>query len=152
MKIMWKRTNYMSICIEVNTQWMLSYRKQLYCITIPISLVANKEMFNVSLWWWYLEMIERYFQYHHISIGICMKIMQLKVLLKVFCSITLINYHCYLCTVYKIFFCFFTFLLTAAIVESSHILAGIYFVFLKDVLDQTLKTFDTKFGPQWKDQ
>ena len=28
------------------------------------------------------------------------------------------------------------FLLTAAIVKNSHILAGIYFIFLKDALDQ----------------
>ena len=50
------------------------------------------------------------------------------------------------------FLLLFIFLLTAPIVKNSYILAGIYFVFLKDVLDQTLKTFDTKFGPQWKDQ
>ena len=46
------------------------------------------------------------------------------------------------------FLLLFIFLLTAPIVKNSYILAGIYFVFLKDVLDQTLKTFDTKFGPQ----
>ena len=39
------------------------------------------------------------------------------------------------------------FLLTAPIVKNSHILAGIYFIFLKTVLDQTQKAFDTKFGP-----
>ena len=132
-----------------NLLWILqlNWIESLICKLIGIAIDKH-----VSLWWWYLEMIERYFQYHYISIGICMRIMQRKVLLKVFCSITVINYYCYLCTVYKIFFCFFTFLLTAPIVKNSHILAGIYFVFLKDVLDQTLKTFDTKFGPQWKDQ
>ena len=26
-------------------------------------LVVDDETFNVSLWWWYLEMTERYFQY-----------------------------------------------------------------------------------------
>ena len=38
------------------------------------------------------------------------------------------------------------FLLTAPIVKNSHILAGIYFIFLKNVLDQTLKSFNTEFG------
>ena len=43
-------------------------------------------------------------------------------------------------------------LLAALIVETSHILAEIYFIFLKNVLDQTCKAFNAKFGPQWKDQ
>ena len=34
-------------------------------------------------------------------------------------------------------FFYFLFLLTAPIVRNSHILAGIYFIFLKNVLDQT---------------
>ena len=38
--------------------------------------------------------------------------------------------------VYKILFCFLS-LLTALIVKNNHILAGIYFIFLKKVLDQT---------------
>ena len=42
-------------------------------------------------------------------------------------------------------------LLTALIVKNVHILAGIYFAFLKNVLDQTWKVFNTKLGPQWKD-
>ena len=42
-------------------------------------------------------------------------------------------------------------LLTALIVQNSYILAGIYFIFLKKVLDQTWKVFNTKCGPQWKD-
>ena len=40
-------------------------------------------------------------------------------------------------------------LLAALIVETSHILAEIYFIFLKNVLDQTCKAFNAKFGPQW---
>ena len=43
-------------------------------------------------------------------------------------------------------------LLTALVVQNSHILAEIYFIFLKDVLNQTWKAFSTKFGPQWKDR
>ena len=35
------------------------------------------------------------------------------------------------------FLLLFMFLLKAKIVKSSHILAGIYFIFLKNVLDQT---------------
>ena len=58
------------------------------------------------------------------------------------------------------FFFFFLFfflllvmsLLTAQINKSSHNLAAIYIIFLKNVLDQTWKSFNTKFRPQWKDQ
>ena len=39
-------------------------------------------------------------------------------------------------------------LLAALIVETSHILAEIYFIFLKNVLDPTCKAFNAKFGPQ----
>ena len=39
-------------------------------------------------------------------------------------------------------------LLTDQIVKNSHILAGIYFIFLKNVLDQTLQFFNTKFRNQ----
>ena len=39
-------------------------------------------------------------------------------------------------------------LLAALIIETSHILTEIYFIFLKNVLDQTCKAFNTKFGPQ----
>ena len=42
-------------------------------------------------------------------------------------------------------------LLTALIARSSHTLAGFYFIFLKNVLDQTLKTLNTKFATQSKD-
>ena len=35
---------------------------------------------------------------------------------------------------------------TAFIVKNSHIFAGIYFIFLKNVLYQTLKSFSGKFG------
>ena len=40
------------------------------------------------------------------------------------------------------------FLLTTPIVKNSYVLAGIYFIFLKNVLDQTYKYFDTEFAPQ----
>ena len=43
-------------------------------------------------------------------------------------------------------------LLAAQIVRNSHILTEIYFNFLKKVLDQTWKSFSTKFIAQWKDQ
>ena len=43
-------------------------------------------------------------------------------------------------------------LLTTPIFKNSRILAGVYFIFLKSVLEQTWKSFDTEFGPQWKDQ
>ena len=38
----------------------------------------------------------------------------------------------------------------AAIIINSHILAGIYLVFLKYVLEQTWRSFKTEFGPQQK--
>ena len=42
---------------------------------------------------------------------------------------------------------------TALIVKNSHILAGIYFFFLKtNILDQTWNAFNTKVRPHWKDQ
>ena len=34
----------------------------------------------------------------------------------------------------------------APFLKNSHILAGIYFIFLKNTLDQTWKTFNTNFG------
>ena len=43
-------------------------------------------------------------------------------------------------------------LLTYWIVKNSHILAGTYFIFLKNVLYQTWKAFKANFGPQWKDR
>ena len=49
------------------------------------------------------------------------------------------------------FLMFFMSLITALTVKNSHIFAGIYFIFLKIVLKQTLKSFNTKFWPQWKD-
>ena len=39
-------------------------------------------------------------------------------------------------------------LLAALFPKNSHILAGIYFIFLEKVPDQTRKSFYTKFGPQ----
>ena len=43
-------------------------------------------------------------------------------------------------------------LLRTLIVQNSDILAGIWFIFLKIVLRETWKAFNSKFGPQWKDQ
>ena len=43
-------------------------------------------------------------------------------------------------------------LFIAPIVKNSHILSGIYFIFLKNVLHQAWKIFNTKFEPQWKDR
>ena len=42
-------------------------------------------------------------------------------------------------------------LLTILIVKNSHILAGIYSIFLKNVLHQTWEVAGTKSGTQWKD-
>ena len=42
-------------------------------------------------------------------------------------------------------------LLTTPFVKNSHVLAGIYFIFLKKHHGRNLKSFDAKFGPQWKD-
>ena len=50
------------------------------------------------------------------------------------------------------FFPLFMSLSTASVVKNSHILAGIYFIFLKNVLDQAWKVFNAKFGPQQKDR
>ena len=52
--------------------------------------------------------------------------------------------------VWKFFFGFMS-LLIASIVENSRTLPGIYFIFLENILDQTWKSFNTIFGPQWKD-
>ena len=41
-------------------------------------------------------------------------------------------------------------LLTALIAKSSHIWAGIYFIFLENVLHQASKSFNTKLLPKWK--
>ena len=43
-------------------------------------------------------------------------------------------------------------LLTNPFNKNSHILAQIYFVSLKIILDQTLKAFNSKFELHWKDQ
>ena len=50
------------------------------------------------------------------------------------------------------FLLLFMSLLAAPIVKNSNILAGIYFIFLKQSLDQTRKSCNAKFGPQWKDR
>ena len=42
------------------------------------------------------------------------------------------------------------FLLAALIANNSHILARIYFIFLKNILDQSWKAFNAQFGPHWK--
>ena len=49
------------------------------------------------------------------------------------------------------FLSLFMFLLTAKSVKKSHILARMFFIFLKKVLKQTWNSFSTKFQPQWKD-
>ena len=43
-------------------------------------------------------------------------------------------------------------LLPAQIVKNSNIFASFCFIFSKNVLYQTWKSFNTKFRPQWKDQ
>ena len=48
----------------------------------------------------------------------------------------------------KVCFAFYVFINNS----NSHILAEIYFIFLRKVLDQTWKAFNTKIGPQWQDQ
>ena len=60
--------------------------------------------------------------------------------------------QCYVHNCLRNFLLVFTFLLTALIVKNSLILAEIYLIFLKTILDQTSKSLDTKFGPQWKDR
>ena len=42
--------------------------------------------------------------------------------------------------------------LKAAIDKNSHIEAGIYFIFLQNLVKQTPKSFSSKFLPQWKDR
>ena len=41
-------------------------------------------------------------------------------------------------------------LIIAKFVETIHIYARIYFTLLKNVLKQTWNSFNTKFGPRWK--
>ena len=43
-------------------------------------------------------------------------------------------------------------LLAASIVKNINFLDETYFIFLKNVIDQTSKAFNAKFGPQWKDK
>ena len=43
-------------------------------------------------------------------------------------------------------------LLTVPTVKNSYILAGTYFIFQKNVLDEILESCKTKFGSQRKDQ
>ena len=43
-------------------------------------------------------------------------------------------------------------LLAVLIVKKSFILTGIFLSLQENVLDQTWMAFNTKFGPQWKDQ
>ena len=52
----------------------------------------------------------------------------------------------------KNFLLLFTSWLAASIVKNSPFLAEIYFIFLENVIHQTSKAFNTKFGPQWKDR
>ena len=48
----------------------------------------------------------------------------------------------------KILFSLFMSSLTAIIVKNSYMLAGIYFTFLKNILDQIWKAFNAKFELQ----
>ena len=50
------------------------------------------------------------------------------------------------------FILLFMSLFTARIIKNSHVLAGIYFIFLKKVPEQTWKAFNTKLGPPGKDR
>ena len=43
------------------------------------------------------------------------------------------------------------FFLTVKLIKNSHIDACIFFIFLKNVLNQTWSSFNTKFQPHWKD-
>ena len=49
---------------------------------------------------------------------------------------------------WKFFLCF----LTASVLKSSHIKSIIYFIFLKNVLNQTWRSFNIKLQSQWKDR
>ena len=49
------------------------------------------------------------------------------------------------------FLLLFMFLLTTYFVKNNHIKARIYFIFLKNALNQTGNDFNTKFRRQWKD-
>ena len=54
--------------------------------------------------------------------------------------------------VWKIFFCFLCLNKQRQLLKTVNFLAEIYFIFLKNVIHQTSKDFNTKFGPQWKDR
>ena len=52
---------------------------------------------------------------------------------------------------WKIFFYFLS-LLTDSIVKNSQFLTRIYFIFFRNVTDETSKVFNIKFEHQWKDR
>ena len=53
---------------------------------------------------------------------------------------------------WKGFFCFLClYQQSFSIIKNSPVLAGIYFIFLKNALDQTWMSFNTKLETQWKD-
>ena len=54
--------------------------------------------------------------------------------------------------VWKIFFCFLCLNKQLQLLKTVILLAEIYFIFLENVIHQTSKAFNTKFGPQWKDR
>ena len=54
--------------------------------------------------------------------------------------------------VWKIFFCFLCLNKQLQLLKTVILLAEIYFIFVESVIHQTLKAFNTKFGPQWKDR
>ena len=52
----------------------------------------------------------------------------------------------------KVSFAFYVFINSHfLIIKNSRVLAGIYFIFLKNALDQTWMSFNTKLETQWKD-
>ena len=54
--------------------------------------------------------------------------------------------------VWKIFFCFLSLNKQLPLLKTVILLAEIYFIFLENVIHQTSRAFNTKFGPQWKDR
>ena len=54
--------------------------------------------------------------------------------------------------VWKIVFCFLCLNSQLKLLKTVIFVAEIYFIFLENVMHQTSKAFNTKFGPQWKDR
>ena len=49
------------------------------------------------------------------------------------------------------FYFLFMSLLAAKFIKKSHMYTRVYFIFLKNILKQTWKSFNTKSWPRWKD-